>query len=769
MTPEIVIAVSPHFYVVTNLHQKVKVRTYRGSYRLASAHEIAHLYAQRCEQAYDDFRHWFGDPIVMPKPMAVYIVDRPQEAHRIGARYFGDPENEMNYAFNYGDRIAEGFSGNGFVISAEDRINDNQMHGFARHMVGHILFSCWLLTNGFEDHCPRWAWIGAAHFLEKLLEVHEDYATYCSGETMGGEGPRKRWPKRVRDMARRDMQPIETFFNRNSLSDFAYRDHLRSWSIMDLMLREDRERWLKALTVLRNAGQEAAAFKEHLGTTPEQFHQRWLDRVLGRRQTMGPERGDDAEEEDPGHRERERIREPVRPEILAGRIRGLDVIRDPRLAEVVVSRLDSGSDLVRETIHLVLLRSRSPEVVAYLRDEGLRDTKPLVRAGVARVLGEMRDAASRPTLEILLEDRHWLVRANAAYALQWIGDPASRPALEAHLDDENPKAWIAIADAFASFPGRAREPTLVFAERISDKHWQVRLTAVRALRRVGTEDCLDALVAQFAKEGGRLKRELRATLKVIARDDLGPNPVSWQRWWAQQKRAFGGLPPDLPDMPVNPTDERYGLPQETPEDQPHYYGRRFFSEAVCFVLDTSGSMKVLMNVRPEEAARLGDIPTSGTRIEIARRALIDSIQRLDPRTRLRIVLFDTKVKLWRPTLVPANEANVRAAVRKLESIVPDGETNFYGAIKAALGMHESSTLDPDLAPVPDTVFFLTDGRPTRGEITSMPELNSWMRNLNRFAKVELHVIALGELNVDIDQLRTLAESGNGATIWVRER
>ena len=76
MTPPLVIAVSPHFYVVTNLDKKVKVRTYRGSYRLMTAHEVAHLYAQRCEQAYDDFEHWFGGPIVMPKPMAVYIVER---------------------------------------------------------------------------------------------------------------------------------------------------------------------------------------------------------------------------------------------------------------------------------------------------------------------------------------------------------------------------------------------------------------------------------------------------------------------------------------------------------------------------------------------------------------------------------------------------------------------------------------------------------------------------------------------------------------------
>ena len=28
-----------------------------------------------------------------------------------------------------------------------------------------------------EKYCPKWAFIGAAHFLEKLLKPHEDYAT----------------------------------------------------------------------------------------------------------------------------------------------------------------------------------------------------------------------------------------------------------------------------------------------------------------------------------------------------------------------------------------------------------------------------------------------------------------------------------------------------------------------------------------------------------------------------------------------------------------
>jgi len=164
--------------------------------------------------------------------MAVYIVNRKHELASVSDRYFGGNEIHMNYAFNYGDRIAQGFSGNGFVVSLEEQNTDTKLHGFVRHQIGHILFSCWIETNGFEDHCPRWAWIGAAHFLMKLLPPQKNYATYCFGESAGGEGSGKKWPKRVRDMAKRALSPIETFFNKNSLSDFDYKDHLRAWSMM---------------------------------------------------------------------------------------------------------------------------------------------------------------------------------------------------------------------------------------------------------------------------------------------------------------------------------------------------------------------------------------------------------------------------------------------------------------------------------------------------------------------------------------------------------
>ena len=324
----------------------------------------------------------------------------------------------MNYAFNYTDRIAEGFSGNGFVICADERQSDNGMHGFARHMIGHILFSCWIVTNGFEDHCPRWAWIGAAHFLEKLLDIHDEYATLLRRRDAGQRGPAQAVAEaRARHGQARRCRPSRPSSTRTRSATSRYEDHLRAWSIMDLMLREDRDRWLALLAELRNAAQEGAAFKKVLG-----HHAGPVPRALGgarARQAQddgGDPRATATTRTSPAGASAPASSKHVEPEILAGRIRGLDVVKDAKLAEAV-RRRDSttDADLVRETIHLVLLRADGAGGAGVSpRARGSTTRVPWSRAGVARVLGQLRDAASRARLEELLDDRHWLVRANAA-------------------------------------------------------------------------------------------------------------------------------------------------------------------------------------------------------------------------------------------------------------------------------------------------------------------------------------------------------------------
>ena len=189
---------------------------------------------------------------------------------------------------------------------------------------------------------------------------------------------------------------------------------------------------------------------------------------------------------------------------------------------------------------------------------------------------------------------------------------------------------------------------------------------------------------------------------------------------------------------------------------------------MAFVFDTSGSMNTHIVVPENASTKLGDIPRKGTRMAIAQVVLSGAIKKLNTQTRFNIIFFSTKVRPWKKNLIAAGAGNTASASSAIMNQPADGETNIHGALKAALGLHEKPSLTASLENIPDTVFFLTDGSPTRGEITATPELLGWFRNINRFGKINLHVVAFGTLGVDIGFLRALAAAGDGDFIHVPE-
>ena len=76
---------------------------------------------------------------------------------------------------------------------------------------------------------------------------------------------------------------------------------------------------------------------------------------------------------------------------------------------------------------------------------------------------------------------------------------------------------------------------------------------------------------------------------------------------------------------------------------------------------------------------------------------------------------------------------------------------------------------PAFADTPDTLFFLTDGSPTDGEITKADELLSWFNERNRFARLRVHVIAMGNTGVDLEFLSKLAKTNDGFFVHMTGR
>ncbi|XP_029901183.1 inter-alpha-trypsin inhibitor heavy chain H5 [Myripristis murdjan] len=122
---------------------------------------------------------------------------------------------------------------------------------------------------------------------------------------------------------------------------------------------------------------------------------------------------------------------------------------------------------------------------------------------------------------------------------------------------------------------------------------------------------------------------------------------------------------------------------------------------VVFVIDTSASML-------------------GTKIRQTKDALFTILRDLRPGDNFNFVSFSNRIKVWQPNrLVPVTPLNIRDAKKFIYTLTPTGGTNIDDAIQT------SSTLLRDYLSSADVsqnsvslIIFLTDGRPTVGEIQS---------------------------------------------------
>ena len=194
-----------------------------------------------------------------------------------------------------------------------------------------------------------------------------------------------------------------------------------------------------------------------------------------------------------------------------------------------------------------------------------------------------------------------------------------------------------------------------------------------------------------------------------------------------------------------------------------------YARTVGYVLDTSLSMEQGFIVSESWKRKLGREYTATTRMEFCKQELAYSIKDPDPRTRVNMVFFNDRVRLWKKTPVPAAAA-ASSAVSAVRSLQPKGQTNYYGALRAILGLDKDQVgYRSGFADTPDTLFFLTDGTPTDGEITKADELLAWFNERNRFARLRVHVIAMGTTGVDIEFLSKLATTNDGIFVHMTGR
>jgi hypothetical protein len=765
-----VVIKSPHFYLVTDI-PRLRTKVQPGGVRDMTMHEIAHVYVQRAEMAYRDFIRHMGDRMTYERPCAIYLLEDERTKKRIAQQYFGNWEPELLYGAD-AKTIGGGYGYNGLAISNSKFREDEDLHFRMLHLLGHLFISTWVEGGGSVDICPRWMFVGAAHWLSRLPEKFETEAEFCDGEGYAVSDSGDRWHLKCRKYAReRKSLPIQRILDEKTFEGLDLECHVRAWSWFDVFLREDRERFLNYLAAIRKGTDATTAMKAAFGCTPEEFDTRWRQRILGRRPTVAAtSRELDAQDPDlPGARERAEIRTEKDPVVLASRIRALSAVNDRLTAATLVPLLSTKSENVREATVLVLSRSTSGEVREWLRTKGLERTGGTAKAHLVRIIGNLRDRQAVGALTACAGDAEWLVRANVVRALALVGDEASIPLIVERASDRAPKVRIAALDALAAFGRTASRGTAAAAAQLDASAWQLRSAAALCLGAIGRDDAVDPLIERMEKEGGRVHRDIRDALKRVTGDDLGGTARHWREWWRRERvrRAAGALPSEKPAD---------AAPDGYAKKVPTYYGLRVFSARVGYVVDASYSMVFEIELDPAWLSRCGrEYMPRGRKFELARAEIAASLAALDPRTLFNVYFFRTVAEQWKTRLVPATPGNRDSAVGRIDQMRPPitpqrthgnlHKTNYVDVFRLLLDVKKEG-IGPAFTDTPDTVFLLTDGKPSAGDITDSDTLLGWFREYNRFARIRVNVITFGKLESNPEFLRRPATENGGRFIEV---
>ena len=760
------VALSPHYVFVTDI-PRMQIVTAGGGVRMAFQHELLHLYLQRAELARRDFEKVFG----APREMRSLIVAVHSETTRRSFSQVHWGHADTNLLYGGGGGKLPGGSGNGFCIAGRD---DDQLHFTCRHMIGHLCISTYGAGDAHDKHLPQWIFRGAAHWLSKLHPRAHDFATFCAyeGVTVGGSGAR--WDDKARKIAGRGPanDPVERMFQASTAKQMNYEMHVRSWSWFDVFATEEKEPFVKFIQLLRAATEPRVAAKEAWGQAPELVDDRWRERVLGKRgdvEATNREKRNETEIEEAGSRELRDIANESDPRLLAGKIKGLERCQNVKTARLLLSLLDArASDRVREVIGLVLDKTEDPEVLAWLRGEGYGRAGKLGRAALCRCLGNLKQAEAAPVLRQALADSFWLVQANAARSLAQLADKESIPAVaRLAADSSNPKVRIAAMDALGLFGSGAGATIPQWERNLMNASWQVKVATTDAFRAIGDRAAVEVLIGRIDSEGGRVHDAIKRSLVALTGMDQEWNHEQWMKYWQKakgleslEKKMEGELEGE--EKPAEPKpDERRTVVGPKKGGPPTYYGIKLYTRTVGWIIDISESMNQGFQVSEEWQRKLGRTYKGNTRMQVCKEEVEQSIRELDPRTRINMVFFSDRVKIWQDVPQPAGTAgeNAIGAVRALQ---PNGQTNHYDALRMILGLGDAESIARmDFPDTPDTLFFLTDGTPTDGEITKPDELLAWFRERNRFARLRVHVIAMGNTGVDLDYLAELARQNDG--------
>jgi len=418
------------------------------------------------------------------------------------------------------------------------------------------------------------------------------------------------------------------------------------------------------------------------------------------------------------------LRNDVPVELRRGLAEILTDFKDPEVNKLLLSELGKGK-ANDKLFQMYAVRSMQDERVDKALLKMLSDKDAEVVAGAAKILGERGSAEAGPALTKLFEkSKEKEVRRAAldAVARIRVGDKAWIDELVTLSKSTDPEVRNMALTQLGQTSDRTHLERLVSA--LEDADWSTRLAALEALEKMRTIEGVTAIVVRMEKEDGRLLSEFAQALWRLTGQPFQEDAKSWANWWKGAKDKFQLLS-DVDLDRVRSGEEEFRLRQTT-RVKSEFFGIKIISRRVIFIVDVSGSMEEKLTNDYKGKA-------GWTRMEVAREELKKCLENLDPGAFFNLLVFSSGVERWTDgALVPCNDEKRAAALAYVAELKAGGGTNLYDSLKDAF-------TDPEV----DTIFVMSDGEPSMGEVVEPLEIREHIAAWNEHRRIVINTIAVG--------------------------
>lgn len=345
-----------------------------------------------------------------------------------------------------------------------------------------------------------------------------------------------------------------------------------------------------------------------------------------------------------------------------------------------------------------------------------------------------------------LSHRLWRIREGSIQALaQQKGELWVEDFLKALGKEKEERVlgvlWYALGRAGVLNPAVKNE----LKKATKSKSDLVLMAALEAVVALKAYSLIPEWIALLKKDQGVLNEKIETALRQMTGETHYQNAKVWEVRWKKT------LSTQFQDGQALPTSSSVSSPSKNEEEKAGvtvFYGIPTSSQKIFFILDISGSMRQPASedekrIEGSAVVEKGAKVEGVSKLEVAKKHLIQTIENLPAVTHFNIVAYSTTYFRWNTTLQQATPAMKKSAIGFIEGLEGKGDTNIFDPLADALHRAGRGVSDRAYELTADTIFLLSDGAPNRGRISTTTGILKEVAQLNPWRRVTIHTVGIG--------------------------